>query len=258
MLSDTGRTTPAMSRTMQLVCIRAAIPLILIVLTGWILSGFLPPHHPSDSAEMIANIYRSETNRIRFGLALSFLGFAFFFPFGAGICAQTRKIEGAVPVLTYTQIAACASASLIFILSWVCFLTAAYRPERAPSEIYLINDLGWMTVVLCFVAYSAWCVAIGLAILIDSGKRPIYPRWLGYLNLFVAMSYIPDDLIPFFKSGPFAWNGLFPFWIPLTTFLTWITAMYIMTARAIRNETSDDTALAEQAATGTMMTRTDR
>jgi hypothetical protein len=238
MLSNSGQTTPAVSRAMQLLCIRTAIPFIVLVVTGWILSGFLPPHHPSDSAEMIANIYRMETNRIRFGLALSFVGFFCFFPFGAGICAQTRKIEGAVPVLTYTQIAACGSASLIFILSWVCFLTAAYRPERAASEIYLLNDLGWMTVILCFVAYSAWCVAIGLAILSDSGTQPIYPRWVGYLNLFVAMSFVPDDMIPFFKSGPFAWNGLIAFWIPVTAFLTWIIVMYVTTTRAIRAEES--------------------
>ena len=38
------------------------------------------------------------------------------------------------------------------------------------------------------------------------------PRWLGWFNLWAQIIYLPGILIPYFKSGPLAWNGLLAFW----------------------------------------------
>ena len=39
--------------------------------------------------------------------------------------------------------------------------------------------------------------------------------------------------IPFFKTGPLAWNGLIGFWVVAVAFFTWAFAMWIFTAKAI-------------------------
>ena len=47
-------------------------------------------------------------------------------------------------MLTYTQIAGLASGSLIFVLPWCFWEVAAFRPDRAASQIQLLNDVGWI------------------------------------------------------------------------------------------------------------------
>ena len=55
---------------------------------------------------------------------------------------------------------------------------------------------------------------------------------MAYLNLWVAVTFLPGAAATFFKHGPFAWNRLFDFWLPLTTFSLWIIVMGVLTAKA--------------------------
>lgn len=78
--------------------------------------------------------------------------------------------------------------------------------------------------------------AIAFTILSDDGEPPVFPRWLAYVNLFTAVLFTPGALIPFFKFGPFAWNGLFGFWIPGVFFCTWVVVMFFALRKAIREQ----------------------
>jgi hypothetical protein len=208
--------------------------MVLMLMIGLLAAGFIPPLKPSASMASIAHTYRTDTNSIRLWLAFSFLSIILLFPFGMAIAAQTRRIEGSTPVLTYIQVASLGSGSMIFVLPWICWFVAAFRPGRSASEIMLMNDFGWITFVTAFVAFFAWLFAVGVAILSDSSRTPIFPRWVGYLNLFVAMSFIPDICVPFFKTGAFSWTGVLPFWFPFSTYLVWIIVMMVYTSNAIK------------------------
>lgn len=228
------------SRTIQLACAWSAVPMVLLLMTGLVaLAGFIPPIHPNDSAEEVARIYREDTDGIRFGIVMSFMSVVLLFPFGSAIAAQTRRIEGASPVLSYTQISSIGSSSIILVVPFIIWLTAAFRPTRAASEIQLLNDLGWILFVPSVVAFMAWVFAVGVAILSDARAQPVYPRWVGYLNIFVGLSFVPAPLVPFFKTGPFAWNGLFTFYIPFATFLLFVVVMMIFTIKAIKQQAAE-------------------
>jgi len=229
-----------MSRRMQLLCVRAAIPMVLLLFGGLAFSGFLTPPAPAAGAAEIAKEYRENTDQLRIGLAVSLFSIILFFPFGAALTAQARRIEGASPVLTYAMIAAIGSASLIFIGPWVCWQAAAFRPERAASDIYLLNDLGWLIFTWCFFAFTSWNFMLGAAILSDTREKPIYPRWAGYYNFFVGLTFVPDILVVFFKTGPFDWRGMVPYWFPFTVYGIWIIVMMVLTTRAIEQQSIDD------------------
>lgn len=230
------------NRNMRLLCIWSAVPMAALLFTGIIIAGVMPPQPPSDTVEQIAERYRTDTAQVRGGLALSFFGIIFFFAFGAAIAAQIRRIEGLAPVLTYVQIAAFASGSLTFIIPWLCWETAAFRPEREASEIALLHDLGWMAMVFAYVAFTAWNFAIGLAVLSDTATRPVYPRWYGYFNILVGWLFVTDNLVVFFKDGPLAWDGLLTYWVPFIMYGNWIVVSVWLTVRAIHREAADDTA----------------
>jgi uncharacterized membrane protein YciS (DUF1049 family) len=86
-------------------------------------------------------------------------------------------------------------------------------------------------------------LVIAMAIF-DDKEQKVFPRWLGYLNVWVAIGFTPTALIYFFKHGPFAWNGLLAFWLALTIFCGWFLTMFVYVVRAIRNQAAEERATA--------------
>jgi hypothetical protein len=62
---------------------------------------------------------------------------------------------------------------------------------------------------------------------------------VAYLNIWVAVVFIPTGIITFFKTGPFTYGGLLGFYIPLAVFAVWLIAMPCALIRAIRAETGE-------------------
>jgi hypothetical protein len=51
------------------------------------------------------------------------------------------------------------------------------------------------------------------------------------LSLWDALLLVPDGLMAFFKVGPFAWDGIMAFYIPLTVFFVWLVGMTVVMFR---------------------------
>ena len=80
----------------------------------------------------------------------------------------------------------------------------------------------------------------------DCGKQPVFPRWVGYFNFWVGLLFVPGGMITFFKSGPFAWNGIIAFWIPASVFGTWFLVMTPMLLKAIQQQARDENGTASR------------
>ena len=61
-----------------------------------------------------------------------------------------------------------------------------------------------------------------------NGRNPIFLAGL-----------MPGVLIPFFKHGPFGWNGLLGFWVVAVAFFVWVFLMWIFTAKAINTNVGE-------------------
>lgn len=206
-----------------------------------LLADFVPPPSPASSAEEIAAIYRDRTEEIRIGAAFAFVGTMFFLMFGAGLTRQTRRIPGASPALPHLQTACVSAAAIVIIIPIICWWAAAFRPvDRDPELILLLNDVSWLLFVVGFAPYVTWAIAVGLAILSDTARQPLFPRWSGYLSILVGTLQVPPILLVFFKTGPFAWDGLISWWVPMFDFFIWIVVMITLSVRAARG-TADRT-----------------
>jgi hypothetical protein len=217
----------------QMLCTWSGPVFVAVFTVGfWFLAHYLPPPSPNAGAADIAALYRQNTGQIRLGMLLMMACSALVAPFVAIIAVQMKRLEGGAGVLTCTQLSAGTVGILFLILPALLWTVAAFRPERDPNLILLLNDLGWIFFLMPFGTFAVQNLAIGIAILAHSGPS-VFPRWAGYFNLWVAVLFVPGGLLTFFKTGPFAWDGLFVFWVPLVVFLLWYGAMFVLLRQAI-------------------------
>ena len=66
-----------------------------------------------------------------------------------------------------------------------------------------------------------------------SPPRLTPPRGAGYLNVWTVLLFLPGPMCVFFKTGPFAWDGLFAWWIPFVVFMAWMVIMLVLVRRSI-------------------------
>ena len=209
------------------------------------IAGFIPPSDPTASAAEIVRLYADHTNAIRLGMIISMAGSALLVPWAVAISGQLRRIDGA-KALADVQMVSCALLSLEFITPIGVWMAVSFRyDDRAPDVTRALHDVGW--ILFMTVIWSLWVqlIAIAAAILIDRRSEPVLPRWLGYLNLWVAMLIIPAGLVLFFKHGPFAWNGVVGLYIPLAAFVIWMISMTITIHQNLSRQIGADMTLAE-------------
>lgn len=225
-----------------------------VMVTVWIiafagLSRFVPPPSPSDNAQQIADRFADHTNTIRLGLVISLFACALLVPYCAAVAAQMRRIEGPRSVLAETQMLSGTLLCVEFLIPFAIWQGALYRVrEQDPRTIQMLNDVSWMVFLFVIASGCVMAGSLGVAILLDRGERPVFPRWTGYYNVWCALIWVPAAVIPFFKTGPFAWNGLFAWWIPLSVFFTWFVVTTWMMLRAVAED--DRAGAVQRLATG--------
>jgi hypothetical protein len=220
----------------QLLCLAGGPVAIVLLAIGLLaLAQFLPVPAPGESAAKVDELYRHHPDLIRAGLLVVMFGGTLTGPFVVAIFLQMRRVEGAVAPLAYIQLGMGMLGVLLFVIGPMFLEIAAFRPGRDPRLLLLLNDTGWLFLVgpvpLAILQY----VAIGLCALQDRNEE-VFPRWLGYFNLVLAVVTTPAALIFFFHSGPLGWDGLFAFWIPLGVTGVWFFAMYVVLAKAVRRQ----------------------
>ena len=82
-------------------------------------------------------------------------------------------------------------------------------------------------------------IAIACGILFNKSDKKVFPRWLGYYNLWIAFSFFPGAILPFVHSGPFAWSGIFGFWVVIVGFAAWMLVQWVYTLKAIRHHENE-------------------
>ncbi|KRB80561.1 hypothetical protein ASE01_02910 [Nocardioides sp. Root190] len=192
---------------------------------------------PSESTADVVAFFLDDASRVRAGFVLSSLGVVLMIPLLALISVHLYRMDKGFPLLAFVQLIAAATTVLINFFPQLIFALAAFRGDRDHSDIVLLNDAAFLFLFTGIMPFMVQNVAVGVAILRD--RSGLFPRWVAFLNFFVALSFIPDVLAWFFKTGPFAWNGLFVFWLALTTYCVFLFVMAWACTQA--NKTLDPT-----------------
>lgn len=200
---------------------------------GLLMSGFVPPPAPTLSADEIAAVYANNAMMIRLGMILGLAGIAGFIALVCVITTQMRHMDTPSRLPADLQLGAGAIGVLTLMFPNMVLAIAAFRPERDPALTQLLNDIAWLLVIPAFPTFLAQFGAIAIGALTDKRADPIYPRWAGYLNIWLALLLIPGAFAYIFRTGPFAWNGLLSFWIAASAFFVWLILMTPLTLSAI-------------------------
>ncbi len=215
----------------------SALAFLGVFFIGWaILGGYLPPPSPLASADEIAAFYGKNSNVLKAGLVIVQFSAIFYFPWIAVLSARLKSIPGVSPVCIYTQLIGGLIGIFAIMLPYFFWVAAAFRPERDPALLLLLNDLGWLIFSMTFAPFVAQNLAVAFAIFSDTRAQPLFPRWVAYATLWVAFTFLPAGFILFFKSGPFAWTGLIGFWIPLSAFSVWTLGMMALILKSLPRE----------------------
>lgn len=216
-------------------CITCAPVFTLLLFGGIILAGWLPPPSPSQSAAEVKAMYLDHTDLKRLGFTLIFIGGGLTAPVVVAISSQLERIPGARP-LSVLQLIGGGLGVLAVCLPALVFLAAAFRPERPADVTQAIHDVAFIPFIGNYVPAVIQAVAIGLAVLMQRGPVTVLPRWFGYLNLWMALVFLPGTFLWFFRSGALAWNGAVCFWIVAVAFGAWFWVIYFVLRKAIREE----------------------
>lgn len=218
----------------HMLCAWSGIAFAVLTLVGIIFfARFFPPPAPADNAQQVAAMIQGNLNGLRVGMVIMMFGAALFIPFTSLITHYIIRIEGKVGVISIMQIMGGYTNMILFFYPPLWWLTASYRPERNPELIQLLHDAAWLQYMGALTPFLFMLASVAIAAFVDDSDRPVFPRWLGWFNLFAIIAFLPDQAIFFFTTGPFAWNGLFGWWIPLVDFFSWIAVMFFVLRSAV-------------------------
>lgn len=203
---------------------------------GWILSEWIPPISPDMTAVEVAEVYKEHHYQLLLGGVLMMLSAFFVGPVTALIVLLMNKIEKRMGALSIVMIVTGATSAVNICLSGVFYAAAAFRPERSPEVVQGLMDFGMLFFfggISAFIGFFGWTAYASLVL--DDRNNPVIPRWFGYLCLWTTIVLIPDVLVFFFKTGPFAWDGIIGFWIPLALFIITFTASPFALKKSVEN-----------------------
>ncbi|CQD17903.1 hypothetical protein BN1232_04050 [Mycobacterium lentiflavum] len=212
--------TPGIQKTMAL----SGALFVLTLFPAMLMIGLLPPISPMRNADEVAHFWSTNTGLKRLGLVLLLAASGLQVPFGALIAVRIRQMEGGkYSALAYAELVGVGLAVMAIIMPTFFFAAASYRPERNPEITQALNDLGWLPFIMNWPPALIQCLAIGFAIF--GAKHEVWPRWLGYFNVWCAFIFCAGGLAVLFKNGVFAWNGLLAFWMAAVFFGVWFLVM---------------------------------
>jgi len=217
------------------------------------LMKMVPPPNADWSADQVAEFYRDNSTSIRWGAVISGWTGAFMMPILAVVAIQMARVEtGGAKIWSALSLVSGALMSLFLALPPIFWGTAAFTAEREPEITALAHQIGLLTLTTTDQYYIFMWVGVTVLALRPAtqfvANNP-FPRWWGYLSLWITIMFEAGAFAFIPKSGLLSWNGLLVFWSPLSLFGVWISIQSWLLFRALRGqEDAQRTASAEERA----------
>jgi hypothetical protein len=233
--------------TTQSISLWAALVAAAVMAVAFVaFPGFFPPMSPRMPADEVAEFYRDNATLVRFSMITFNLCAAMLLPLFLVIVVQMKRMATQSHVLAYCYLTAVVSNATIFALADIFYLVAAFRPDRDPALVQLLNDLAWMVFIAPVGMLVAQNLLLALAVYFDTrrddGYLPVFPRWVGHYCLLTAVAMAPAAGAAVAGSGPFAWDGAVSFWLRNGAFAAFVVVMFFVLRGALNRQAATEPA----------------
>lgn len=190
-------------------------PLFLATYFGfWGILGYcVPPLPATMTAVEMARHFQAHADRIRWGMVGAMTFAPAYLSWGLAITKVMETLEGKNRVWSVLQLWGAGLTVIPVYMCCIFILAGTYRAETLdPSIIQLMYDMSWLTISVSYSVTSMQMIAMGVVFLADKRETPLVPKWLCWYSIWGGFMFVAEDLMPFFKEGAFARNGLLNFW----------------------------------------------
>jgi hypothetical protein len=212
----------------------------VLLLAFVVFPGLIPPLTPSSSAEQVASFYREHAAAVRFSMITFNLCGVMLLPFFMVIVVQMKRMATQSHVFAYCYLTAAVSGTTLFALSAIYYLVAAFRPDRSPELVMLLNDMAWVIFIAPVGMLVGQNLLLALAIYFDDGPNPVFPRWAGHFCIVTALLMAPAVGAAIFTTGPLAWNGLVSFYFRNGAYALFIIVMFFVLRGALQRQAVEE------------------
>lgn len=224
----------------QLLCLWAGVASVFFFFLALLVMGMLPPPAATLSPDELVAHFAENPFGTKFGLMLGMAASTLFAPWSVVLFLQAKRAEGGEPVAAYVILGVGLVNCVAFILPFNFWAPALYRPDAAPELVRMFHDLGWLEFWMLLYPYVLQTIAVAYVGLTFKGSGPNpFPRRFCYVSLWTGIGVLPASMVIFFYTGPFAWDGLFVFYLPCTFFCIYYIYAFIVVYKAIMKQQSE-------------------
>jgi len=205
---------------------------------------FSPPLSPTLTPEQVAAFFADNTTGILGVTILCNLIACSLVPLFAVTAVQISRTATSSSAFTYAYVICVGVGLTAFILADYCWAMAAFRPERDPQLISLLNDMAWFFFIAPVGPIIVQNLCLAVSIYLDGRPDPVFPRWVAHFNVVTAVLLIPSAFSILQTSGPLAWNGPVSFTLRLGVFACYIVVMFVVLLGVVKRQGEEHEALA--------------
>jgi hypothetical protein len=228
----------------QRILLWTAPPAIALFALAYVLFPlFAPPLSPTLTPEEVAAFFRDNNTGILGVVILCNLIAGSLVPLFAVTAVQISRISTSSSVFTYAYIICVGVGATAFILADYCWGVAAFRPDRDPELISLLNDMAWFFFIAPVGTIVVQNLCLALSIYLDARPDPIFPRWVAHFAIAISVLLIPGAFSILFKSGPLAWDGAVSFTLRIAVLGTYVVVMFLVLLRTVNRQGSEQEVL---------------
>lgn len=202
------------------------------------------PLSPTLTPEEVAAFFRDYNTGILGVVILCNLIAGSLVPLFAVTAVQMSRISTSSSVFTYAYIICVGVGTTSFILADYCWGVAAFRPDRDPQLISLLNDMAWFLFIAPVGAIVVQCLCLALAVYLDERPEPVFPRWVAHVNVVAALLLAPSAFSILVKSGPLAFDGAVSFTLRIGVLATYVVVMFLVLLRVVNRQGDERESLA--------------
>ncbi len=211
-------------------------PIFLLgAILGWAVLGHnLPPYSPARSPEEFLEFIQTNQYQIQLGMIIMMTVAPLYLMWGYAVTRIMQKADAYNDIMATLQLWGAGFTMLVFFVPCGLWIGVTFRADSMDAaSLRFMFDTAWMFFDTGFSPVTMQFCAFGVCFLSDPREVPLMPRWVSWLGIWVGISFFVFMLMPFFKEGPLARDGMLMFWIEFSLFFWFLVIACVYVFKAI-------------------------